>query len=357
MDLLLRRRMIMMANGGGGEVDYTLLPLTFKCLTGGDLSIQNNNTSWDRNFEYSLNDGAWTAFSLPKSSGVLKIATLSPGDTISFRRDNDNFYQAQFINDANLTFDIYGNLLSLQYGSAFNGQTALRNTSKQAFGYTFRGTNVVDASNLKMIAPTLSNSCCEFMFRECALLESAPELPATTLGTYSYRGMFWGCSSLVSAPSILPATTARNDCYHDMFRGCSSLITAPEISATTLATNCCYSMFYNCSSLTTAPTLLATTLAQSCYREMFYGCMSLTSAPELPATTLADSCYYNMFRDCTSINYIKCLATDTSASGCTWNWVLHVAESGTFIKNPSMTGWGTGAHGIPTGWTVIDATD
>ena len=344
------------------KVDYNKeklikTPLTFKCITGGNLSIKNENASYDRNFEYSLNDGEWTEFSLPKSSGVLLITTLSPGDTISFRRDSDNFYQAQFVSDSSLTFDIYGNLLSLQYGSAFNGQTALRNTSKQAFGYTFKGTNVVDASNLKLTAPTLSNSCYQYMFQNCALMESAPELPATTLAYYCYRGMFWGCSSLTAIPSVLPAATLKQNCYQDMFRYCSSLTTTPQILATTLADSCCYSMFYNCSSLTAALALHATTMLANCYREMFFGCSSLTTAPELKAASLAANCYNLMFNLCRSLTYVKCLATDISASSCTTNWLANTAASGTFVKAASMSGWATGANGIPSGWTTIDASE
>ena len=49
----------------------------------------------------------------------------------------------------------------------------------------------------------------------------------------------------------------------------------------------CYNgLFSGCTSLTTAPSLPATTLSESCYQNMFNGCTSLTSAPELPATTL-----------------------------------------------------------------------
>ena len=117
----------------------------------------------------------------------------------------------------------------------------------------------------------------------------------------------------------------------------------------------CRSMFQNCTSLTTTPELPATTLAEGCYSHMFYYCTSLTSAPELPATTLASSCYEYMFQGCTRLNYIKCLATDISASSCTTNWVSNVASTGTFVKNPNMTGWTTGNSGIPSGWTVIDA--
>ena len=36
-------------------------------------------------------------------------------------------------------------------------------------------------------------------------------------------------------------------------------------------------MFYGCTSLTTAPSLPATKLAHYCYNQMFYGCTSLTT--------------------------------------------------------------------------------
>ena len=90
---------------------------------------------------------------------------------------------------------------------------------------------------------------------------------------------------------------------------------------------------------------------------MFQRCTSLTTAPALPATTLTDSCYGGMFYYCSNLNYIKCLATDISASNCTSSWVNYVqTNSGTFIKNPNMTGWTTSTSGIPSGWTVQDAS-
>jgi hypothetical protein len=62
-----------------------------------------------------------------------------------------------------------------------------------------------------------------------------------------------------------------------MFLDCTSLIKAPELPATSLMTHCYYGMFYGCTSLTKAPDLPATTLAQSCYSGMFEGCTSLQS--------------------------------------------------------------------------------
>ena len=117
-------------------------------------------------------------------------------------------------------------------------------------------------------------------------------------------------------------------------------------------------MFANCTSLTTVPSdyLPATTLASGCYHSMFQDCTSLKTATELPATTLVDGCYQYMFYNCASLNYIKCLATDISATDCTNRWVDGVAANGTFAKSPDMSGWTTGENGIPTGWTVINAT-
>lgn len=102
--------------------------------------------------------------------------------------------------------------------------------------------------------------------------------------------------------------------------------------------------------------LPATGLSSGCYYGMFMKCADLTNAPVLPATTLAVSCYENMFYGCTNLNYAKCLATDISASNCTSFWVYGVSSTGTFVKNPNMSSWASGDDGIPTGWTVIDAT-
>jgi hypothetical protein len=115
-------------------------------------------------------------------------------------------------------------------------------------------------------------------------------------------------------------------------------------------------MFEGRTNLTVATVLPATTMTTRCYYDMFKDCTSLTTAPEINATTLALKCYYRMFKGCTLLNNIKCLATDISATDCTKNWLLDVSQSGTFTKAASMTSWISGVDGIPTNWTVVDAT-
>ena len=137
-----------------------------------------------------------------------------------------------------------------------------------------------------------------------------------------------------------------------MFAGCKSLTKAPELPATTLATLCYNGMFDHCSSLTQAPIVLpATTLADDCYSWMFYTCTSLTKAPELPATTLSNNCYQNMFGGCSSLTSIKLGYVGDFSTTYFNNWVKNTSSKGTFYYNGSDTTRGTSA--IPNGWNVI----
>jgi hypothetical protein len=116
-------------------------------------------------------------------------------------------------------------------------------------------------------------------------------------------------------------------------------------------------MFDGCRSLVTAPsTLPATATKLNCYNGMFSGCIHLEMSPEIKATNLTEGSCGNMFNGCTSLNYIKCLATSLSPYSPTASWVRGVASTGTFVKNPNMSSWTTGDSGIPTGWTVQDAS-
>ena len=115
-------------------------------------------------------------------------------------------------------------------------------------------------------------------------------------------------------------------------------------------------MFQSTNVIDAGGLLLPNIVRRYCYFEMFCFCTKLTKAPVLPATTLEFKCYCAMFYGCTSLNYIKCLATDISEKDCTEDWVNGVASTGTFVKASSMTSWTRGSYGIPTGWTVTNAS-
>lgn len=149
-------------------------------------------------------------------------------------------------------------------------------------------------------------------------------------GTYNFCSLFKLSNSVSAENLILPALTLTEACYRAMFSK-ATLSVAPKI-------------------------LPATTLAQYVYWYMFEEC-PITTAPELPFTgTLPAYSYGYMFTGCTNLNYVKCLATNVSATSATTGWLTNVAQTGTFIKNTDMSGWSTGANGIPSGWTTQDDT-
>ena len=337
------------------EIDYTGMPLTFEIISGGTIGLMGVYNT-ETNYEYQINGGEIVTGQA--AGNAYTNISLNAGDVIKIRGFKNTQNGGLSVKpDADLVFNIYGNVASL--GSVF-------------VNLGLAGKHVINAENLVMLDPDFScyhlfSGCtdlisppktvigrdCRQMFYKCTSLTKAPELPATALSESCYSEMFYDCTSLATPPK-LPATTLAPSCYNSMFLGCTSLTKAPELPATKLASSCYAYMFLGCTSLTKAPELPATTLANNCYNYMFNGCTSLEQAPELPATILTEYCYRGMFSGCTSLNYIKCLATDMSANSCTFLWTDSLASGGTFIKHPDAT-WTTGSSGIPAGWTVEDA--
>ena len=198
-----------------------------------------------------------------------------------------------------LPFNVGGNIMSLIYGNSFMNKPEFMTANSGeavAFANLFKEANVVSAANL-----------------------------------------------------ILPATTLTTSCYSGMFYGCSALTTAPALPATTLAIGCYGSRFYGCSALTAAPALPAPRLEVYCYSGMFGFCSSLTTAPALPAPRLEPYCYEMMFTNCTNLNRIVCYCEqpDTSAMG---GWLSNVSPTGDFYNLGGAT-YERGESGIPEGWT------
>ena len=266
------------------------------------------------------------------------------------------------------------------YEYMFNNCTSLVNAPIMSGAATDNGSHrcmFADCTSLKNVQAQLTAHnifpyCYEGMFSGCTSLVTAPSLTAatsltigSTAGTSCFQNMFRGCTSLKNPP-VLPAVSLNGavSCYRAMFAYCTNLEKTPTLPASTLSNFCYYEMFRGCSSLSAVTTLPATTLANSCYGFMFNGCRNLKTAPVLPALKLVSTCYEYMFTGCEKLNYIKCLAsasTTTQLTGCTQAWVSNVASSGTFVKHTNATtggnGWTTyGGDGIPYGWTIQNAT-
>ena len=359
--------------------------LTFQAVEAGTITVNLDAGATLEAIQYKLNNNAWTnvAWNTP--------IALSANDVIHFRGNNGTCYdetnQAGFRFACSNNCYVYGNLMSLIDKNNFATNTTL--TQSRAFYRLFQPSEpntpnttllnhpyydvVLPATTLTsycycglfancqgitrapvLPATTMQEGCYFEMFYECAALTTPPALPATTLAGYCYYNMFAGCTSLATAPT-LPATTIASNCYYNMFSRCTNLTAAPELPATQLQDRCYSGMFNGCIKLKTAPALPATTLKNNCYEGMFNGCKLLKTAPVLPAPLLVTSCYSKMFYKCSKLNYVTCLATDITASQCVDQWLYNVANSGTFVKDPDMTSWTTGDSGIPNNWTVDEA--
>ena len=284
------------------------------------------------NLEYSVNNGKWATVAIGTeipfggAKGDLRMRGINSKGTAT----DWNAYSTIKFTEANVNVACTGDIRTLLDWRNYN----IVETNKARFCYLFKNCSVLTSAP-ELPATKLADYCYFGMFDGCTKLTSAPVLPATTLARRCYQAMFGDCTNLESAP-VLPATTLVNYCYLQMFCGCTSLESAPKLPATTLKDNCYYGMFFGCTSLTAAPKLPATTLASRCYYEMFYGCTSLESAPELPATELAESCYCKMFNGCEKLSSVTMLALDseiTSKSYCVYNWLLNAGTD----KNVNRT--------------------
>ena len=91
---------------------------------------------------------------------------------------------------------------------------------------------------------------------------------------------------------------------------------------------------------------------------MFSGCTGLTIAPELPAISLVPdgrNYYVGMFRDCKQLHYVKMMAINVPSYSSFDEWLYHIADTGTFVKNAAAN-WDE-SKVIPSGWTVETATE
>lgn len=213
--------------------DYSKDYLTFDILSNGTIAWNSIGTGQAKTIQYSINNGAWSSITASSAATI----PVSTGDSVRFRGTN-----ATYAKDKNnysgfeggtASFNISGNIMSLIYGSEFEGNTGMTGTYN--FCSLFKLSNCISAENLI--------------------------LPSTTLTNYCYRALFSKCASLIAAP-VLPATTLSTGCYYYMFEECP-ITTAPDLLAENLVTQCYYAMFTGCTSLNYIKCMAITGFTQS----------------------------------------------------------------------------------------------
>ena len=313
----------------GGKTEESPTPyITFKAEEAQTFKMTTTGTYEINGLEYSLNGGEWENVVVDKevtfggTHGDLRLR----GTNINGTASEWSTYSTITFTDPTVNVACTGNILTLLDWRSYN----IVETNNARFCYLFKDCAVLTSAP-ELPATTLADFCYYSMFDGCTSLTAAPELKATTLAGNCYNGMFLGCTSLTAAPK-LPATKLAGDCYRNMFNGCISLTAAPKLPATKLDGNCYYGMFIGCTSLVYAPELPATKLADHCYSEMFYRCTSLTAAPKLSAIELERSCYCKMFYGCENLLSVTMLAPSdqiSKATKCCLNWLLDAGTSAT----------------------------
>ena len=297
---------------------------------------------------------AWSLF----EAGT-DLVSLGDGETVYFRQHDperrsitredglDGWLFKMTAADAtpSATVEAGGNCLSI-----VDATCAGESVATNAFAYLFRNCAILTTPP-ELPATQVAYQAYFHMFQNCSALKRPPRLPATKLDVGCYSYMFSDCVKLESAPE-LPATELANSCYGYMFLRCASLRTPPELPATELRNSCYNAMFKECTSLASAPALPATVLSDGCYNAMFKKASSLAVAPHLPATALVKNCYLDIFSGCSNLKRVSVAFTawKTDASQTKY-WMDGVPSTGHFICPTALTKT-RGSGYIPTSWTV-----
>ena len=294
----------------GGQIphDYSQDYFTIESLADSNLiKIGKNKSPGNINLSYSTDDGeTWTDLTL---SAGRDFATINTGDKIIFKGVNTKLATAwdayyRFYSTKNIK--VYGNAMSLLNGNNFVSNSTFDSSGYNLCGLFYGTTTLVDASNLM--------------------------LPATTLYTSSYNGMFRGCTNLVNGPKLLPALDVPADAYSSMFEGCVNLVEGPEILATTASGNTALNRMFcmNRNSKVTA---------------------AMTKSPIIRITNPLS--YSNTFQQlfCGNGNLTE-VTILTPGTGLSFaNWLNNVSSNG-IIKKLSGTTFTSGVGGLPSGWTT-----
>lgn len=331
--------------------DYTKEYLTIEALATGYISfkIASLLTEDDLPYvEYSVNGNDWIQVDNVNDTQVDVRVQVNGGDNVRWRANAERIsintsYTNQYFSDfgSNIRFNVYGNIMSLFYGDDFEDKKSFKNGYSRNLQRLFYYTNVVSANNLILPATSLNSFDYEYMFYGCSNLISAPDLPATTISSYTYQNMFSDCRNLIyppriscknfknyscegmfnncqkiESPPIMKCESVSYMCFSEMFRGCKNLKTMPLLPCTSLSTGCYRWMFSYCESLTSVSELPALNVPTDAYRGMFDHCKSLTSVPDLPAKSVSSYGYYSMFQGCESLTKAPSLAITSTTNYC-----------------------------------------
>ena len=178
--------------------EKTAEPLCFTAIKAkASITLSKKGNINDIPFEYSTDGTSWEPYTLGS-----KVVMSAVGDKVYFRSTSTETKPLAKSDDIRYNFSTTGLLESIIVSG--DATTMLNKNGTDTipdYGLTglFRG-----CDGLKSISPGL--------------------LPATKLGKYCYKRMFYYCINLSEIPEgLLPATTPKEGCYESMFEFCPRL--------------------------------------------------------------------------------------------------------------------------------------
>ncbi len=204
-------------------------------------SVYNINNNLEKpicftNLDYrpsgvKLNKTGNISVSYKYSTDGINYSNYTLGENIQLTKYNDKVYFVGthgVISNINRIYfrcsgkvSVSGNVNSL-LNYNFKNIIDLTEYGSLAFYALFYGSNsdnvsLIDASELKLPATTLSVNCYSYMFNNCTSLKEAPELPAVNLASECYYYMFYGCEKLNKVICYAKDISAYNCTYYWLY--------------------------------------------------------------------------------------------------------------------------------------------
>ena len=299
--------------------------------------------------EVSDDNETWTAW---RETNNIRTYTLSPGETVYMRggyygKANINEYH-RFGFDGDATF---GGSLTALLRSDWNDNDLV---SYQFYRLFYGCTSLTTAPTLYSNGGHGRN-CYYSTFEGCTGLLHSPEWAnLETVPTYSFTNTFKGCTGLKKTIDMSHCKTING--FGGTYENCTGIDTPPDLSnVTNIGTSGLADCFSGCTGLTSVPDLSnVTTMGSFALASCFYGCTSLTTGVDLRNITtvyirFAMNCYYG----CTALTTVYTPNIDTWDTDLFLDWLVGVAASGTIYKPAALT-IPEGASGLPSGWVTED---
>lgn len=224
------------------SVDWSTQYLTFKALESGTFKLSMPRDLTFTSISYSTDSGStWTTTNYNSGSTLtITTPTITAGNKVLWKGVG-NALATSTANTSSFSstckFTANGNIMSLLYGDNFSGQVDLTGKDYVFSNLFINAVLLISTVNLKLPATTLATSCYQGMFQGCTSLTTAPELPATTLVSNCYIQMFYSCSRLNYIKAMF-TTTPSTSYMNNWVSGVASSGTFVKNAAATWTSSC-----------------------------------------------------------------------------------------------------------------------